>query len=192
MDMLGLDQIERAFTLMGEYLRDRKSFGEIAVYGGSAILLQFGWRRGTQDVDAVITSDGNHGLVRAAADFAARSLGLERSWLSEAVAQYAKAGETAADFRFIGLYPKSGNPALRVSAARPEYLLAMKVAALRRTARGDRDFHDILALARDLGISAAEELERIHLSYFPGESLPPRIGQRLKELDQLLRSGKSS
>jgi hypothetical protein len=33
--------IERAFRLMGQYLLDRKALGEIAIYGGSAILLQF-------------------------------------------------------------------------------------------------------------------------------------------------------
>jgi hypothetical protein len=30
--------IERAFRLMGQYLLDRKALGEIAIYGGSAIL----------------------------------------------------------------------------------------------------------------------------------------------------------
>ncbi len=73
---------------MGAFLRDNKTVGEIVVYGGGAILLQFHWRLSTQDVDAMVVSDGDHGLVRRAADQAAAELGLERSWLSEAVARY--------------------------------------------------------------------------------------------------------
>jgi hypothetical protein len=42
---LDRDIIEEAFRIMGQYLLDRKALGEIAIYGGSAILLQFDWRR---------------------------------------------------------------------------------------------------------------------------------------------------
>jgi hypothetical protein len=50
-DTILTDQvIRRAFSIMGEFLRDRKTVGEIAVYGGSAILLQFDWRTTTHDV----------------------------------------------------------------------------------------------------------------------------------------------
>jgi hypothetical protein len=42
---LDREVIEEAFRIMGQYLLDRKALGEIAIYGGSAILLQFDWRR---------------------------------------------------------------------------------------------------------------------------------------------------
>lgn len=78
--VLDADTMRLGFTIMGQYLRDRKTLGEIAVFGGSAIILQFEWmRKGTNDVDAVITSVGNHGMVQAASDEAARQLGLDRS-----------------------------------------------------------------------------------------------------------------
>jgi hypothetical protein len=38
-------KIEEAFRIMGQYLLDRKTLGEIAIYGGSAILFQLDWRR---------------------------------------------------------------------------------------------------------------------------------------------------
>ena len=47
-------RIEEAFRIMGQYLLDRKALGEIAIYGGSAILFQFDWRKSSQDVDARI------------------------------------------------------------------------------------------------------------------------------------------
>ena len=191
MKVLRAADIERAFSLMGEYLRDRKTFGEISVYGGSAILFQFDWRQGTQDVDAVITSDGNHGLVRKAADMAAGTLGLERSWLSEAVAQYARRGGDATALKLIGLYPKSGNPGLRVSAAKPEYLLAMKLAALQRMVADDRDFLDAQHIASDIGLRSRAELEAVYNSFFPDDPMPFRAGLRLDELAAALTSKKA-
>jgi len=53
---LDTETIVRAFEVMGAYLRDRNLIGEIAVYGGTAILLQFPWRTATDDVDAVFSS----------------------------------------------------------------------------------------------------------------------------------------
>jgi hypothetical protein len=44
--------IEEAFRIMGRYLLERNALGEIAIYGGSAILFQFDWRRTSEDVDA--------------------------------------------------------------------------------------------------------------------------------------------
>ena len=35
-------KIEEAFRIMGQYLLDRHALGEIAIYGGSAILFPFG------------------------------------------------------------------------------------------------------------------------------------------------------
>jgi hypothetical protein len=70
-------KIEEAFRLMGQYLLDRKTLGEIVVYGGSAILLQFDWRLRSEDVDARVISAGNHGVVLDAIWYAARQLGLQ-------------------------------------------------------------------------------------------------------------------
>jgi hypothetical protein len=47
---------EKAFRIIGQYLLDRKTLGEIGIYGGSAILFQFDWRKTSLDVDARVTS----------------------------------------------------------------------------------------------------------------------------------------
>src|ERR1700730_1816962 len=94
-------RIEQAFRIMGQYLLDRKALGEIAIYGGSAILFQFGWRKSSQDVDARVISDSNHGLVIEAVKEAAKRLDLPQSWLSESVSVYARREEGNADRVFI-------------------------------------------------------------------------------------------
>ena len=48
---LDFETIVDAFDVMGRYLRDELSqVGEIAVYGGTAILLQFPWRKMTEEL----------------------------------------------------------------------------------------------------------------------------------------------
>jgi len=190
MKKLTLDEIKRAFSIMGEFLRDKKTVGEIAVYRCSAILLQFRWRHSTRDVDAIVVSDGNHGLVRQAADQAAIILGLERSWLSEAVSHYTSAGANASGLTFSGLYPETGRPGLRVVVAKPEYLLAMKLAALQRQTAEDRDFDDARRLATELGATSVDDLERAYHAFFPKEILPERAKLRLAELESAIRTGR--
>jgi hypothetical protein len=111
-------RIEEAFQIMGQYLLDRKALGEIAIYGGSAVLLQFDWRKSSQDVDARIMSDSSHGLVMQAVREAAKRLGLAASWLDESVVMYARPREEHVDRVLIGLYPSPERFGLRVMAAK--------------------------------------------------------------------------
>jgi hypothetical protein len=109
--------IEQAFQIMGEYLAERKVLGEIAIYGGSAILFQFDWRRTSEDVDARVIGAADHGLVMRAAEAAARQLDLPRSWLNETVTMYVRRLEQDGDRIFVGVYPSAQRAGLRVVAA---------------------------------------------------------------------------
>jgi len=180
--LLDREMIERAFGLMGQYLLDRKALGEIAIYGGRAILLQFDWRKASRDVDARVISDRGHGLVMDAAAYAAAQLGLPRSWLSENVAMYARRGEREADRISLGLYPAPERFGLRVTAAKPSYILAMKLKALERTTIDDRDYEDAVNLGVECGVSTADGLRDVFRQFFPDEDLPPRATLRLGEL----------
>lgn len=181
-------KIEEAFRIMGEYLLDRKAFGEIAVYGGSAILLQFDWRKLSEDVDARVVG-GDHGLVLAAVQEAARRLNLPRSWLSEAVSVYARRGEKDIDRVLVGMYPSPERPGLRVTAATPSYVLAMKLRAMQRTTIDDRDFADAVNLARECKAETVEQLRGIYRGFFPDEELPLEAELRLNELVRAIQRG---
>ena len=82
---LDTETIVRAFEVMGAYLRDRNLIGEIAVYGGTAILLQFPWRTATDDVDAVFSRGDAEASMKDAAAYAATPLRLPDDWLNNAV-----------------------------------------------------------------------------------------------------------
>src|SRR5215470_1368171 len=178
-------RIEQAFRIMGQYLLEHKALGEIAIYGGSAILFQFDWRRTS---DARIISAGNHGLVAAAAHEAASQLGLPRSWLNESVTMYARLPEQAGDRIFVGVYPSPERIGLRVVAAKPTYILAMKLGALERATADDRDFEDAVDLSVACGVSTIDELREVFRSYFPDRELPGRAELRLQDIAQAIRS----
>lgn len=185
-------RIEQAFRIMGQYLLDRKVLGEIAIYGGSAILFQFDWRKTSQDVDARVISDGNHGLVIEAAREAAKELGLERSWLSESVSVYARSGEGIADRVFIGVYPSPERFGLRVSAAKPAYILAMKLKALERSTIDDRDYQDAINLGLECGAGSVDELHAVIGNFFSDQELSSAAELRIKELARDIQSRSSA
>jgi hypothetical protein len=181
-------RIEEAFQIMGQYLLDRKALGEIAIYGGSAVLLQFDWRKSSQDVDARIMSDSSHGLVMQAVREAAKRLGLAASWLDESVVMYARPREEHVDRVLIGLYPSPERFGLRVMAAKPAYILAMKLKALERTTADDRDYRDAVKLGKACGATTVDGLRDIFRKFFPDEALPLVAELRLGDLVQAIKT----
>ena len=173
--------VTRAFEVMGRYLRERGLLGEIAVYGGSAILLQFGWRKTSKDVDAVVR-DGHEGVVKEAVEHAAAVLGLPPDWLNNWVGMYTSLDEPPHYFTAVGTYPASETPGLRVVAAKPEYLCAMKLRALERETIDNRDFEDAVGLGLEIGIETAQDLQDLYASFFPDERLNRLVQSYLPEV----------
>lgn len=121
--------IEDAFRRLGDRLARRGVVADLYVFGGAAMALAYDARRSTRDIDAVFKP---HGVVLDEARSVAAELGLPQWWLNEQASAYvAPGGDTNAPRVF-------DHPGLRVSAASPEHLLAMKVLAARR-----RDADDI-------------------------------------------------
>jgi hypothetical protein len=128
--------LSRAFDeLSKEISRAGERSAEIRLFGGTAMMLQFPEREATLDVDCVVTS--GHGAVMRAMPVVARRLGLPSRWLNEGVSVYRSRSETDDDFAEMFALP-GRRPVLRVLAARPQYLMAMKISALGRGAARDR------------------------------------------------------
>jgi hypothetical protein len=167
------DTIAKAFHLVGERLADAGLMGEIAVYGGSAILLQFDWRRSTQDVDAVPLRGVSDRALADAVTAVGAELGLPRAWLNDFVGMYTPEVEHPSFFSLLGEYPAGPTPGLRVFLARPQYLCAMKLRALERETVDDRDFEDVVRLALEVEAHDGPALLSLYGSFFPDEPLPP-------------------
>ena len=182
---LSFDSVVAAFEVMGRYLRERGFVGEIAVYGRTAILLQFRWGNPTEDVDLVIRTAERESTVKDAAAFAALRLGLPDDWLNNYVGAFTAERESESFFSAYGAYPQGETPGLRVFLAKPEYIRAMKLEALQRESIGDRD---AVRLAAELGIETADDLRHLFASYFPGEGLDRTAAARLPEIAEAVRS----
>jgi hypothetical protein len=185
---LSIDRVIAAFDVMGRYLRERGLVGEIAVYGRTAILLQFRWGDPTEDVDVVIRTAERESAVKDAAAFAALRLGLADDWLNTYVGAFTAESESDLFFSAYGAYPQGDTPGLRVFLANPGYICAMKLKALQRETVGDRDFEDAIRLAAELGIETTDGLRDLFASYFPGESLDRTAAARLPDIAAAVQS----
>lgn len=152
--------IEDAFRRLGDRLERRGVVADVYIFGGAAMSLVYDSRRATRDIDAVFQP---HGVVLEEARAVADELGLPQWWLNEQASVYiAPGGDSAASRVF-------DHPGLRVSAASPEHLLAMKVLAGRR-----RDADDVKVLVAHLELTSVAQVLTLCADVFPDEEVPPR------------------
>jgi hypothetical protein len=167
-------ELEKALLRLGELLRERRVAGEVAVFGGAAIVLGFDFRSATQDVDALITQ--GHGQVVKAQEEVGADLGLPPNWLNEQGTSYlSKQG----DFRLFKTYPSEGQFGLRVLTAAPQYLLAMRLLSFRTYGH---DVQDIVQLAGRLDCRTAESLLHLMKHYYPDEQVPPEKVAQIRSI----------
>ena len=137
-------EIIAALTSLAAELDDRGIRGEMYVVGGAAIALAFDERRSTRDIDAVFEPKN---VVYEAASVIADRLDLPVGWLNDAVKGFLE-GEDPTAAEVLDL------PGLRVLAASPETLLALKVLAH----RVGEDEDDVRLLASRLGLRSADQV----------------------------------
>lgn len=160
--------ITEALRRLGERLAHRGIVADLYIFGGAAMALAYDLRRSTRDVDALLHP---HGAVTVEAQSVALELGLPRWWLNEQASAYVSpVDDTEAPLVF-------DHPGLRVHAASPRHLLAMKVLAGRR-----RDAGDIKSLAGHLGLRTPAEVLAVSAEVFPDEPAPKRSVLLLDEL----------
>jgi hypothetical protein len=152
--------IEDAFRRLGDRLVRRGVIADLYIFGGAAMALAYDARRATRDIDAVFKP---HGIVLEEARSVAEELGLPGWWLNEQASAYvAPGGDPSAPRVF-------DHPGLRVAAASPEHLLAMKVLAARR-----RDGDDIRFLVQRLNLASVDQVLAVCAEVFPDEPVPDR------------------
>ncbi|MFI6910191.1 hypothetical protein ACIBKY_53705 [Nonomuraea sp. NPDC050394] len=122
----------------------------------------------TRDVDALFLP---HGVVLEEARAVAAQLDLPPWWLNEQASVYIS-GEPDPGKRRV-----FDHPGLRVMAASPEHVFAMKAMAART-----RDIDDLLSLATLVGITSSAEAVECCDRFFPGEEIGPRALAVLKDL----------
>jgi hypothetical protein len=162
--------IDRLFELLSAELSESDVEGEVYVVGGAVMCLALAARPATRDVDAYVRPAR---LVREAAARIAARAGVPEDWLNDAVKGFlSPRGEFE---QYVEL------PHLRVFIARPEYLLAMKCAAMRLGVEF-HDLDDVRYLLRYLNITSVDEALAVVGRYYDETLLPPKTRLALEEL----------
>lgn len=160
--------LRSAFVRLGELAHARGLVIDIAVYGGSALMLASNFRVATADVDAVVFPDQQP--ITELADIVAIERNWPRDWLNDGVRTYLspEVDGLAEHHELFDAYPSQQQPGVRVFVPSPAYLLAMKLMAMRTDpAAGSHDLDDILNLIQVLGITSKDELLAFARSFYP-------------------------
>ena len=166
MESAGLtrEKMLSALRALSDALGEQDVLGEVCIFGGGAMLLAFGARIRTKDVDALFQPAQ---IIRELARRIAEEQGLSANWLNDAVKGFLSERHEVT----TGNLPQF--PHLRMTMPVPEYLLAMKCMAARLVPdNGRSDLEDIVFLIRHLKLRNAPEVLNIVEQYYPGSRIP--------------------
>jgi hypothetical protein len=168
------DDLAVAFQELGELAAQAGKVIDLAVYGGSALTLVSNFRDSSWDIDAVASPDQN--FMREAAAAVAAKHGWAADWLNDGVRTYLSplAEETKAHELFA-TYPNEQRPGLRVYVPTAEYMLAMKLMALRIDSAGGKDLDDILSLMEVVGISEKNQIIEAAAKFYPEAKISGKL-----------------
>src|SRR5260221_1286166 len=167
----GRDALLDAFDKIGRAAAQAGTKLQIAVYGGSALMLASNFRFATEDVDISELERPLPDWLAAVVHEIARENRWHEDWFNDGVAFHLSSlADRAADHLEFGTFPRDGSPAgLAVSVPSAEYLLALKLKAFRimDPIRGETERLDILNLMRVAGLSTVEDALTLLGRYFP-------------------------
>jgi hypothetical protein len=158
------------FDLLNTELAATDTHGEVYLVGGAVMCLALGARAATRDVDAWFKPAA---AIRQAAARVAAAADVPADWLNDAVkAWLSPRGE-------FDRYLERSH--LQVFVALPDYLLAMKCAAM-RLGEEFHDLDDVRFLLRYLNITTAAAALAVITRYFDEEQIPLKTRLALEEL----------
>lgn len=175
------------FEEIGQEFARRGEWAEIAIFGGAALLLHFGFRSSTRDVDYLPVS-GASGEMAAITDAIGTRHGLPSGWFNDAVFMFV---EHRREDLHYGTYPRFAQAGgLRVFLASPRYILAMKLKIMRSSFES-HDVEDVWHLLTHCAIERAEDAEALVENFFPSFVLPERNRAILRDLLEARQLGRS-
>ena len=193
--MLTAADLHDAFMELGTRARREGKVIDLAIYGGSALMLASNFRVATRDVDAV--AEGGQDTIARLAEDIARARNWPRDWLNDGVRTYLSPNVNGLQehHTLLRAYPSEQEPGLRVFVPSPEYLLAMKLMAMRIDPTSDKsDVTDILNLINVVGFTTPEEVVDFASSFYPEAKISARLHLGIRELwrvkDDLTQEGR--
>jgi len=157
-----------ALQALGDELTREGIHGQIFIVGGAAMALAYSTRRVTKDIDAAFEPKSS---IYMAAARVANDLGLPEDWLNDAAKGFMPGEDEHAR-------PVPDIAGIDIATASPQYLLAMKLMAM----RFGEDDEDIEILLRECDLHSAEEALDLLERVYPHQEPAPKTRFFLEEL----------
>ncbi len=164
------DRLLAAFDRIGRAAADNGALLEFAVYGGSALMLASRFRFATEDADIAALPDPWPGWLSETVARIAEEYGWSPDWLNDQVTFHLSAlADRARDHLEFASFPADGPPGLRVFVPTADYMLALKLKAMRVAdpAKGPAETEDIRNLLRAARVGSIDEAIALLARYFP-------------------------
>ena len=182
--MFSKQEILEALNDIAETALKQNKTIEIGIYGGSAIVLSWEFRKSTMDVDVVIYNDV--GYLKDIAHQIAQERNLPEDWLSDSVKGFLSNKEERQ--LFLELPENSETKGLRVFTPTPEYLLAMKCMAMRiGDLENSSDIEDIKNLIQITGLSTKDRIISLVEKFYPENLIQPKVLYGIEEIVESLQ-----
>jgi hypothetical protein len=162
MERLTQMDILRALGALAAALPSGAAAAELWVVGGAAMVVLYGARETTKDVDAFTTDTTSGAALRAAAAAVASELGLPADWLNDGAKGYVN-GLAPGELLF-------DHPRLVVRSVASHQLLAMKISAW----RDDLDVADAQLLLSKIPGDRESVWKQVERHLVPGRELKAR------------------
>ena len=161
-------RILSALEALGEELTRQGVRGQIFIVGGAAMALAYSTRRVTKDIDAVFEPKS---VIYAAAAKVAEEHSLPEDWLNDAAKGFMPGEDEHPN-------PVPDIRGIEVTTASPQYLLAMKLMAM----RFGEDDEDIESLLGECDLHSAEQALDLLKRMYPLQEPSPKTRFFLEEL----------
>ena len=158
--MLTHKEITEALTRVGDLALARNTEIELLLVGGALMVLRFGSREATRDVDVIVLAPADVSVVRDIARVVAQERNWENDWLNDAAKGYLR--DARADTEVFAA------PGIKVySPSLQQLLLAMKLSAW----RDDVDIADAHRLLQEITGSKQAIWNSLQPHLIPGDEL---------------------
>jgi hypothetical protein len=179
LEQLTRARIVEALNLLGELAEQEQVTLELCVFGGGAMMLAYGTRRTTKDVDAIMRPSD---IARQLAKLVAERLSLSENWLNDDLKQFVSAAGTFASLEIEEL-ESAARKHLKITRASAAYLLAMKCLACRIGVPGQfGDLDDIRFLIKKMDIRTVEQIELLIERFYPHDTLMDQARTAIEDL----------
>jgi hypothetical protein len=146
-----LDQYLNALAKEFRRLNGTKMPAEIVLIGGAAVLINYGFRELTNDIDAIIRASS---VMKEAINRVGDQYGLPTGWLNM---DFSKTASYSGKLEEVSIYYKTFSNILKVRTVAAEYLVAMKLLSGRPYKYDLSDIVGILWEQQKRGVPIARE-----------------------------------